>query len=110
MEIFFQKKPSFRNLGPRKFLPSPQTRRQVSAPVANYGYIMLEKRYFDHSNQVQLVSECVNTRSSSPCDAHCTSLHTLTTLCPASQRSLMCNTLPCCPLKIVQFINKSEKH
>jgi len=27
----FSEKPSFRNLGPRKFVPSPQTRRQVSA-------------------------------------------------------------------------------
>jgi len=30
MEIFSEKK-SFRNLGPRKFFPFPQTRRQVSA-------------------------------------------------------------------------------
>ena len=28
---FFRKKSSSRNLGPRKFFPSPQTRRQVSA-------------------------------------------------------------------------------
>jgi len=28
---FFRKKTSFRNLGPRKFFPYPQTRRQVSA-------------------------------------------------------------------------------
>src|SRR6218665_3864786 len=28
---FFSEKSSFRNFGPRKFFPSPQTRRQVSA-------------------------------------------------------------------------------
>jgi len=35
MEVF-PEKTSFRNFGPRKFFPSPQTRRQVSATASDF--------------------------------------------------------------------------